>query len=121
MKSKLCYKLLLLDGTIVIKISKLTPKRVGIGFEPDENTMKNADIVLCKVVNNITYVTDSFALDVGVSFICFINFYGLILEKPPKADIEVGGKDDILWFRGSEVDGLTTIEFRRKLDTGDSR
>ena len=46
--------------------------RVGLGLEPDENTMKNADIYIGRVTtdidgNQITEMYDRFAKDVGVS------------------------------------------------------
>ena len=37
----------------------------------------------------------------------------------PKFDSEIGGTNDIIWYSGSEVDGLTTVEFRRKWTTND--
>lgn len=79
--------------------------RVGVGFEPNLNTMKNADIYICRVIgNNTAECIDSFARDVGV----------------PTPDTELGGTDDIIWVRGTEQNGITTIEFRRKIDTSDS-
>jgi hypothetical protein len=38
---------------------------------------------------------------------------------PHPADTEQGGTDDILTYGGREENGATTIEFTRKLDTGD--
>ena len=38
---------------------------------------------------------------------------------PHPQDTELGGTNDILEFAGKEEDGYTTIEFKRKLDTGD--
>ena len=38
---------------------------------------------------------------------------------PCVADTELGGSDDIIEFAGREADGVTVIEFRRSLNTGD--
>ena len=78
--------------------------RVGIGFGADPSTMKNADIYIGRVVGDQVQLFDTYALDVGV----------------PTNDTDLnGGQSDILFLSGTEADGLTTIEFRRKLDTGD--
>ena len=93
---------------IQFKIQAAVTGWVGVGFEPDNNTMKHADIYIGHVItdangNQITEVFDRYAQDVGV----------------PTPDADLGGVDNILWFAGNESNGITTIEFRRKLDTGD--
>ncbi len=40
-------------------------------------------------------------------------------SSPCQMDTELGGTDDILESGASEAGGSTTIEFRRRLDTGD--
>jgi hypothetical protein len=40
---------------------------------------------------------------------------------PHPLDTDQGGTDDILDFGGKEINGITTIEFVRKLDTGDDK
>jgi hypothetical protein len=75
---------------------------VGIGFDADPNTMKNADIYIGRVTDRVE-LYDTYALDVGL----------------PTGDKELGGSRDILFLSGSEENGVTTIEFRRKLVTGD--
>ena len=70
--------------------------------------MENADILLSRVVHGRVEVRDSYALDVG----------------PPELDdgSETGilnGTSDVYDVFGSEIDGVTTIRFSRKLRTGD--
>jgi len=77
---------------------------VGLGIEPDLNTMKNADIYFCRLWPNLTAeITDRYALDVG----------------PPALDISIGGEDNILEFSVEHIDGNTICQFTRKVDTGD--
>ena len=75
---------------------------MGIGFDADPGTMKNADIYIGRFTNKVE-LYDRYALDVGV----------------PTEDASLGRTNDILFLDGSEQDGVTTIEFRRKIDTGD--
>jgi len=68
--------------------------------------MKIAEIILGMVVDGNVVVLDSYSTgDFG----------------PPPADVDQAGTDALLVVGGSEVDSVTTIEFERKLDTGDSR
>ncbi len=76
---------------------------ISIGFEPEE-WMKNADMILGSVDNGKAVVLDEFST----------GNYG-----PHVQDLQLGGTDDILEYGGAEVSGQTTIEFKRKLDTGD--
>jgi hypothetical protein len=39
---------------------------------------------------------------------------------PHRDDTVLGGTDDIIEFGGKEDDGFTMVEFKRKLDTGDT-
>jgi hypothetical protein len=66
--------------------------------------MKDADMVLGFVQDGKTTVLDEYSTG---------NF------GPHSADTELGGSDDILESGGKEEGGLTTLEFKRKLDTGD--
>ena len=76
---------------------------LSIGFEPLE-WMKNADMILGSVQGSKATVLDEY---------CTGN-YGPHIE-----DTLLGGTNDILESGGSKVAGRTTIEFKRKLNTGD--
>ncbi|UCC16877.1 MAG: hypothetical protein JSU58_11070 [Dehalococcoidales bacterium] len=76
---------------------------LSIGLEP-ESRMNNADMILGMVVNGEAVVSDQFSTGI----------YG-----PHIPDTELGGTDDIIEYDGREVDGVTVIEFKRSLDTGD--
>ena len=67
--------------------------------------MKDADMVLGFVQDGTVTVIDEYSTG---------NF------GPHRPDSELGGSDDILESAGTEGDGHTIIEFRRKLDTGDT-
>jgi hypothetical protein len=77
---------------------------VSIGIEP-EQIMANADMVF-------GWVDESGAVSVVDAFST-----GPVGPHPP--DEELGGKADVLEFGGSQTEGITTIEFSRKLSTGD--
>ena len=76
---------------------------LSIGFEPLE-WMKNSDIILASVEGSKAVVLDEY---------CTGN-YGPHIE-----DTMLGGTNDITEFGGSKAAGRTTIELKRKLDTGD--
>ncbi len=78
---------------------------LAIGFEPSAR-MKDADIILGFVKDGKATVADMFST-------------GPTGPHPP--DEQQGGKNDVTVFGGSNKDGVTIIEFERKLDTGDSR
>ncbi len=76
---------------------------VAMAIQPGSR-MKNADMVFGFVKDGETTIYDLFSTgDFG--------------PHPP--DTELGGTDDILEFGGTEVDGYTTVEFKRALNTGD--
>jgi hypothetical protein len=76
---------------------------VAMAVQPGSR-MKDADMVFGFVKNGETTILDLFSTgDFG--------------PHPP--DTELGGTNDILQFGGSEQGGFTTIEFKRKLVTGD--
>ena len=66
--------------------------------------MKDADMIMGSVDGGKTTVLDLYST----------GRYG-----PHEDDTFLGGTYDILEFAGSEEDGYTVIEFKRKLDTGD--
>ena len=77
---------------------------VAVGLEPTSK-MKDADMVFGLVdANGQVKVIDAFSID----------DYG-----PHPEDETLGGTNDILEKRGTEVAGTTYIEFKRKLSTGD--
>lgn len=76
---------------------------ISIGFDPLE-WMKDADMIMGSVDGGKTTVLDLYST----------GRYG-----PHEDDTFLGGTYDILEFAGSEEDGYTVIEFKRKLDTGD--
>jgi hypothetical protein len=76
---------------------------LSIGFEPSE-WMKDADIIIGAVEDGRATVLDEYST----------GNYGPHIE-----DTMLGGTNDIQSFGGSQEDGYTVIEFKRKLDTGD--
>jgi hypothetical protein len=88
---------------IYIGLKVRTTGWVAVGTQPGA-TMKDADMVLGFVNDGKATVYDLYSTgDFG--------------PHPP--DTELGGTDDIIEFGGKEMDGYTTIEFKRLLDTGD--
>jgi|GEM_PF-1659050 len=76
---------------------------LAIGFEPTSR-MKDADMVF-------GWVEDGQAT--------LLDLYSTGSTGPHPPDEELGGTNDIIDFEGSEEDGYTIIEFKRKMDTGD--
>ncbi len=77
---------------------------IAMGFEPTD-WMKDADIILAAVEDGKAIVEDEYST----------GNYG-----PHSDDTDLGGTYDILEYGGREVGGNTVIEFKRKMDTGDS-
>lgn len=95
-----------IDGDKVrLALKAKTNGYLAIGFEPSER-MKDADIILGFVKEGKTMVADMFSS-------------GPTGPHPP--DEQQGGKNDVTVFGGSNKDGVTIIEFERKLDTGDAK
>ncbi len=76
---------------------------LSIGFDPLE-WMKDADMILGTVDDGEAVVLDEYSS----------GNYG-----PHEDDTFFGGSYDILESGGSEADGHTVVEFKRRLDTGD--
>jgi len=76
---------------------------LAIGFEPTIQ-MQDADMIFGWVEGGEATVQDLFST-------------GATGPHPP--DTTLGGTDDIIEFDGTEIDGVTIIEFKRKLDTED--
>ncbi|MFW3146937.1 MAG: DOMON domain-containing protein, partial [Thermoplasmatota archaeon] len=84
-------------------ISARTTGWVSIGFDP-EDVMKDSDVILGWVEGGVVHIIDAYSMEQ----------YG---PHPP--DTHLGGTTDILAYNGTEKDGSTTIEFVRRLITGD--
>jgi hypothetical protein len=91
------------DQYIYMGMKAKTPGWVAVGFDP-ESKMLNADIIQGYVQDGKLSIADMFSS----------NLFG---PHPP--DTQQGGTDDILASGGKSDGGYTTIEFKRKLDTGD--
>lgn len=95
-----------IDGDKVrMALKAKTNGYLAIGFEPSAR-MKDADIILGFVKDGKATVADMFST-------------GPTGPHPP--DEQQGGKNDVTVFGGSNKDGITIIEFERKLDTGDAK
>ena len=93
-----------LKGNIVyFKMEGKTTGYIAIGFNPTSKMM-NADMVFGFVKEGKVTVFDAYST----------GQYG-----PHPEDISLGGKYSILESKGSESNGITTIEFSRYLDTKD--
>jgi hypothetical protein len=95
-------------GEITFIIQACVEGWVGIGFDPQPNTMKGADIILCRYFTDSSTheCTDRYALDVGV----------------PTLDTDIGGTDDILFSNVSvNAAGVRRFMITRKLASTDSR
>lgn len=76
---------------------------IAIGFEPTQ-AMKDADMVM-------GWVSDGNATA--------LDLYSTGIYGPHPQDEDLGGRDDILTFGGTESNNRTVIEFKRKMNTGD--
>ena len=91
---------------IYIAIKANTGGWVAVGFQPeDDDKKKDTDIVIGYVSGGRASVFDMFSKNP---------------DGPHPLDIDLGGSNDIIEFSGSENEGVTIIEFKRKLNTGDT-
>lgn len=88
---------------LYMAMSAETQGYISIGFDPTE-MMKDADMVFGYVEDGVVTVLDLYSTG---------NF------GPHPPDTELGGSDDIIESGGKEENGLTVIEFKRLLVTGD--
>lgn len=94
------------DGDVVrIAMKAKTDGYVALGFDPSER-MKDADIVLGGVKEGKAFLYDMYST-------------GVTGPHPP--DEQQGGKSDIAVFGAGKIDGVTVVEFERKLVTGDAK
>ena len=91
------------DDHLYMALRGETTGWMAIGFDPRE-WKKGADVVIGRVDGKDAVVEDQYIID----------FFG-----PHFPDVELGGTDDILESGGLEKDGVTVIEFKRRLNTGD--
>lgn len=95
-----------MDGDkIRMALKAKTNGYVAIGFDPAER-MKNADIILGFVKDGKAVVAD---------------MYSTGPTGPHPVDDQQGGKNDVTGLGGSKKDGVTILEFERKLATGDPK
>jgi hypothetical protein len=92
------------DGQYVyMGIKAKTTGWVAVGFDP-ELMMQNADIIEGYIQDGQLFIADQYST----------GQFG-----PHPADTQQGGTDDILASGGKLDNGYTTVEFKRKLNTGD--
>ena len=86
-------------------LSAQTSGWVSVGFDP-ESRMQGANYILGYVQGGQTVIED---------------MYGTRPSGPGShpADVELGGRNDILEYGGREEGGVTAIEFKIPLDSGD--
>ena len=91
------------EDTVSIGIKAKSTGWLAIAFSPTL-TKGRADLIIGSVVSGVVTLIDSY--DPGFS------------GGHPQDD-SVGGKNDLFDINGSESGGVTTIEFKRRLVTGD--
>ena len=91
------------DGNLYVKLSAPTTGWVAVGIEPTR-IMKDADMYIGYVNGSEVVLEDQFADKLTMHH----------------SDVSLGGKSNIISFSGKEENGVTTIEFTRPLNTGDS-
>ncbi|MDR5694590.1 MAG: DOMON domain-containing protein [Armatimonadota bacterium] len=89
--------------SIYIGLRAPTTGWLAIGWDPTGAIMEGADILIGYIRDKELFLQDYYAN----SPVSHAN------------DVSLGGRDDVLESSGSEDQQSTTIEFRRKLDTGD--
>ncbi len=89
--------------TLHIAMAGETDGWISIGLDPSDG-MEDADMIIGWVDASGPHILDEFSTG---------------KTGPHKPDTELGGTSDILEYGGTESGGVTTIEFTRKLVTGD--
>ena len=87
---------------LAVKIAAETDGWVGIGFNPVEK-MQGANFILGYVKKGEAKIIDHFGND----------------ETKHESDTKREGTTDAILVGGTEIDGVTTIEFTMPLDSGD--
>eukprot|EP01124_Arcella_intermedia_P027227 TRINITY_DN5282_c0_g1_i2.p1 TRINITY_DN5282_c0_g1~~TRINITY_DN5282_c0_g1_i2.p1 ORF type:complete len:2610 (-),score=495.17 TRINITY_DN5282_c0_g1_i2:50-7645(-) len=96
-----------LDGALAFRISSTTRNWIGLGFQPDDNGMTNADMVIATFAERSD----------GVQSILVQDYFSTG-EYAPKLDVVLGGTNDIIARSGSK-DGRWWFEFIKPLSTND--
>lgn len=91
--------------SVMVAMKARTTGWMSLGIDP-EDKMKGADIWMCYVKDGKAEVIDMYST----------GPYG-----PHPADEKQGGKADVTMISVMQQDGNTIIEFKRKLETGDSK
>jgi hypothetical protein len=94
------------DGFLYAALEAETQGWVAVGFDP-QNRMEGANFVFGYVKDGVPHVEDMFGTKPA----------GLGSHPP---DEELGGSNDILEYGGVEMGGVTVIEFKIPLDSGDA-
>lgn len=87
-------------------MSAQTSGWIAVGFDPVQ-MMQGASFVFGYVANGETFIEDMFG----------IRPFGPGAHPP---DTELGGRNDILEHAGREEGGVTVLEFKIPLDSGDA-
>jgi DOMON domain len=90
--------------SVILGIRAVTKGWFAIGIDPDA-AMKGADILLCYIK--------------GDGQVELIDMYSTGTYGPHPPDTQQGGTSDVMMVSGSEQNGVMTVEFQRKLNTGD--
>jgi hypothetical protein len=91
--------------SVLFGLKAVTEGYISLGIDP-EGDLRDVDMIMCAIKEGSVVVSDN---------------TGSGKHFPHPADIELGGKMDLTDISGSR-DGLNVVyEFKRKLDTGDSR
>lgn len=93
------------DGVVYIAIRSPREGYLSLGIRPEQK-MQGGDIITGTLTGSQAKIYDTYA----------IGTFG-----PHPEDTTQGGSDDILEVSGRRADGVTTFEFKRRLDTGDKR
>ncbi len=92
-----------IDGDqIHVELTAKTTGWVAIGFDP-EKAMQGADVIIGAVKKGKVKIEDHYA----------------DRKRGHSPDEKLGGESNVLNPEGSETDGVTTISFALKLDSGD--
>jgi hypothetical protein len=86
------------------KLSAATSGWVAVGFNPSA-MMKDANFIIGYVSNNIANIRD----DYGVS------------NTEHNADIAIGGTSNLTLIEGSEINGITLLDFKIPMNSGDPK
>ncbi|GAB1482340.1 hypothetical protein MASR2M78_11550 [Treponema sp.] len=98
------FSLMIKGETAEITLSAPYKGWVAVGFDPSSR-MKDANVIIGYVKDGKAFARDDF----GTSQISHND------------DEKLGGRSNLLSYSGTEVDGLTTMNFTIPLDSGDSK